>query len=63
MGYTLDNGWGRGGHYHVFTLESMIELITWCNDNLDLNWRVLRTEETDSKVGNGHTLVCQYHPL
>jgi SAM-dependent methyltransferase len=51
-----------GGHYHVFTLASMLELIQWCNANVNLAWRVEATEETDSKVGNGHTVVCRYLP-
>jgi SAM-dependent methyltransferase len=51
-----------GGHYHVFTLESMLELIAWCNDHLNLGWVVVETEATDSKIGNGHTVVCRYEP-
>lgn len=47
------------GHYHVFTLESMLALIDWCNRELGLSWEVLCTEQTDSKVGNGHTAVCR----
>lgn len=47
------------GHYHVFTLQSMLDLIAWANANLDLGWEVVMTEKTDSKVGNGHTVVCR----
>jgi SAM-dependent methyltransferase len=50
------------GHYHVFTLSSMLELIQWCNQNLNLSWKVEAAEETDSKIGNGHTVVCRYLP-
>jgi SAM-dependent methyltransferase len=46
-------------HVWVFTLESMIELIEHCNKKYDLNWEILETEQTDSKVGNGHTAVCK----
>ncbi|MCC6801965.1 MAG: class I SAM-dependent methyltransferase [Anaerolineae bacterium] len=50
------------GHYHVFTLNSMLELIQWADENLNLGWKVEAVEETDSKVGNGHTVVCRYLP-
>jgi SAM-dependent methyltransferase len=53
---------GIRGHYHVFTLGSMLELIYWCNSNINLNWKVEAVEETDSKWGNGHTVVCRYVP-
>jgi len=52
-------GHGMRGHYHVFSLNSMLELIKWCNDNLSLGWKIEYTEETDSKVGNGHTVVAR----
>lgn len=48
------------GHVSIMRLEDMLELIDWCNDNLpDFSWEVIDTEETDSKVGNGHTVVCR----
>lgn len=50
----------RRGHYHVFTLNSMLELIEWCNKHIGLNWRIEEVEDTDSKVGNGHTVVARY---
>lgn len=56
-------GQGKRGHYHVFTLTSMLELIDWCNKNLNLSWQILVTEQTDSKVGNGHTVVARYNPI
>jgi SAM-dependent methyltransferase len=46
-------------HYHVFTLQSMIELVEYCISAGILDWKIVAKEETDSKVGNGHTLVCQ----
>lgn len=58
--HPLEAGHGIRGHYHVFTLDSMLELIAWCNRNLDLRWTVERVEKTDSKVGNGHTVVARY---
>ncbi len=58
----FEGGHGVRGHYHVFTLGSMLELIDWCNHNLELHWKVEAVEETDSKVGNGHTVVCRYLP-
>ena len=48
-----------GKHIWIFTLDLMLELIQYCNDNYNLNWSVLLTEEKDSKVGNGHTIIAQ----
>ena len=42
-------------HIWVFSLKTMLELIGLCC----LNWMLIETEETDSKVGNGHTVVCR----
>jgi SAM-dependent methyltransferase len=52
---------GERGHYHTFSLQSMLDLIEYCNQNYDLNWEILDTEETDSKVGNGHTVIARYN--
>ena len=52
-------GHAQRGHYHVFTLALMLDLIAWCNAELDLGWEIVATEETDSKVGNGHTVVAR----
>jgi SAM-dependent methyltransferase len=49
-------------HYHVFSLQSMLELIGWANANINLGWRILDTEENDSKVSNGSTIVARYEP-
>jgi SAM-dependent methyltransferase len=51
-----------GGHYHVFTVDTVLKLIDWCNQNVQLAWKVEHVEKTDSKVGNGHTIVCRYVP-
>lgn len=42
-------------HYCVYSLQSFLGLVCWCNRNLGLGWVVEAIEETDSKVGNGHT--------
>lgn len=60
--HPIDEGQAIRGHYHVFTLGSMLELIHWCNQHLNLSWTIEHVEETDSKVGNGHTVVCRYTP-
>lgn len=61
---TIDDhpGVKKRAHYYVFTLGSMLDLIDWCNDNLGLQWQVETVEESDSKAGNGHTVVCRYLP-
>lgn len=46
-------------HIWVFSLESMLNLIVHCNKYYGLGWSIIATEETDSKIGNGHTVVCQ----
>lgn len=46
-------------HVWVFSLKTMIDLILFCNSEYGLNWEIIDTEETDSKVGNGHTVVCK----
>lgn len=63
VGYTVDNWQGdvpvdRHGHYYVYTPSSMQVLIA----EAGLNWEILEVEETDSKVGNGFTIVARYNP-
>lgn len=48
---------GRRGHYHVFTLARLTELVDWCEVHNLLNWEPVASEDVDSKVGNGFTLV------
>jgi SAM-dependent methyltransferase len=50
----------RRGHYWVFTLESMIELIAVASFAYGLSWEIVTSEKTDDKVGNGHLLVCRF---
>jgi SAM-dependent methyltransferase len=45
------------GHKWRFTLTTMLGLIAWCRDLLA--WEIVATEETDSKVGNGQTVVAR----
>lgn len=46
-------------HVWRFTLETMINLINHVNETYGLCFMVIETEETDSKVGNGHTVVIR----
>lgn len=48
---------GRRGHYHVFTLAGFIELVEWCRSEGLFDWELVASEEKDSKVGNGFTVV------
>ncbi len=57
--HPIHPGHGVRGHYHVFTVVSMLELIEQCNVTGYTRWNVVAVESTDSKVGNGHTVVCQ----
>ncbi len=47
------------GHIWVFSLQSMIDLIEYCNKTYSLGWGIIEALETDDKVGNGHTIVCR----
>lgn len=47
------------GHYQVFSLQSMIRAINFLNKNELGSWLIECVEETDSKVGNGHTVVLR----
>lgn len=45
-------------HYHVFTLQGLFDALNWFNQqDLGCCWLLEAQEETDSNVGNGHTLV------
>jgi SAM-dependent methyltransferase len=44
---------GNRGHYHVFTIDSVKELVA----KTVIGWTLEDEEEVDSKVGNGFTLV------
>jgi SAM-dependent methyltransferase len=46
-------------HYCVYSLQSFIKMINWSNSHVDLRWQIEAIEETDSKVGNGHTVVLR----
>jgi SAM-dependent methyltransferase len=47
------------GHYHVYSLQSMLKLVNWINCRELASFCVETIEETDSKVGNGHTIVLR----
>ena len=45
-------------HYHVFTLQGLFAALNWYNQQgLGGSWLLEVQEESDSNVGNGHTLV------
>lgn len=50
---------GRRGHYWVFTLQNMLELLNYCRVILGIEWGVQEFLETDDKVGNGHCVVLR----
>ena len=51
---------GRGGHYHVYTVGTLLALVGAVNRRL-ANTTLIVEEvlETDDKVGNGHCLVLR----
>lgn len=46
-------------HIWVFSIESFVELIEYCNNNYSLGWEIIEERETDDKVGNGHCVICR----
>lgn len=61
-GYTVDDcplNVARRRHYFIYTLGLMLYVIQWANEHLHLGWEVVATERSDSKVGNGFTVVCR----
>ena len=54
-------GQGKGGHYYVYTLESMKLLIAF-SGVFGLRWELMYERETDNKVANGHLLVYRQLP-
>jgi glycosyltransferase involved in cell wall biosynthesis len=50
---------GRMGHYHVFEPASIISIVEWMKAQKLCSWNLVAREDTDSKVGNGFTLVFQ----
>lgn len=50
---------GKRGHYWVFSLATLLELAKVVRNDYGLNFTIEASEETDSKVSNGHTLVLR----
>ena len=52
---------GRFGHYHVYTLESYLKLISYVKEtwiwSTMLSFEIIETLERDDKVGNGFVVV------
>jgi SAM-dependent methyltransferase len=46
-------------HYHVWITEDLLALIDWLALHDLLDWELLEVEHTDSKVGNGFTIVAR----
>lgn len=46
-------------HYQVFSLQSMLRVVNHLNQQNLGQWFIECVEETDSKVGNGHTVVLR----
>jgi SAM-dependent methyltransferase len=64
QGWTFDTapepaGQGKGGHYWVLDLDTMMGLVNYLAEVSGFAFEIVDWEETDSKVGNGHTLVLQ----
>jgi SAM-dependent methyltransferase len=49
-------------HMFVYSLQSMMQLINWINQKKLAAFCIEALEETDSKVGNGHTLILRKLP-
>lgn len=49
------------GHYQLLSLQSMLRAVNYLNQQQLGTWLIESFEETDSKVGNGHTIVLRKH--
>ncbi|MCO8163351.1 class I SAM-dependent methyltransferase [Pseudomonas sp. 21LCFQ010] len=47
------------GHYQLLSLQSMLRAVNYLNQQHLGSWLIETVEETDSKVGNGHTIVLR----
>jgi len=56
---TEDPNSGPLGHEHVWRLPDLVAVIDWAVKKGWLNWTIVDTEDPDSKVGNGFTIVCR----
>jgi len=52
---------GKMGHYHTFTLDSLLTLVEWMKNAGLCDWELVAREDVDTKVGNGFTLVFRVH--
>ena len=57
--YPVPQCGGWRGHYYRYSLQLMLRLINWINREKLATFRVEAVEETDEKVGNGHTVVLR----
>jgi GT2 family glycosyltransferase len=48
---------GRMGHYHVFTPQTLIDVVDWMKGQGLCDWSLVAREDVDTKVGNGFTLA------
>jgi ubiquinone/menaquinone biosynthesis C-methylase UbiE len=46
-------------HIWVFSLQTMVNLIDYCNNYHCLNWAILEKLEVDDKAGNGHEIIIK----
>ncbi|MEY4705461.1 MAG: hypothetical protein RL042_1666 [Nitrospirota bacterium] len=48
---------GKMGHYHTFTADSLLQVVTWMGQCKLCDWELVAREDVDTKVGNGFTLA------
>jgi SAM-dependent methyltransferase len=56
---SLPDAGGWRGHYYVYSLQLMMRLVNWVNAQGLAYFRLEMVEETDCKIGNGHTIVLR----
>lgn len=47
------------GHQHVWITKDVVELVNYMINEMKMPWTLEETEDTDSKVGNGFTIVIR----
>ena len=46
-------------HFSFWITQDLINVVNWMTRNKVVNWEIVEVEDSDSKVGNGFTVVCK----
>jgi hypothetical protein len=57
--HEIPPGHGKHGHYHIYSVDSYIELIEKINQFAGIRFELVDYLDTDDKVGNGHVNILR----